>query len=640
MTDAPAKAPIEQLIGVGVAGLLIGLVIGALAFRDHSPAAREVAEADPAGEAAEAPIKAPIAAAAGGAPTAAAPNVEPGASEPIAAMPAAADPERKGMSKSLAGAVYTHTWLQPLRIKLHDSLGTGALFDKNGPTDAGGWILERARAVEDHALDITPYKIEVLDQLVAGGTTDLHAAAKAEAALGTALVRLVLDFRMIKRTGPTRRGLVSEEKIIGDKAALATVFKIAYDVATSESKPGAVALLDPPHPNYKPMLTALETYRRFANSGGCKVIDPSLKIRPKMTGRFVVLLQKRLQCEGLYHGPADGKYDDDVLAAVKVFQRTHELSDEGFVFSETIRSFNVSMERRVEMIELALQRLRESRVWEMSPYHIRVNIPSFTMTAVEDGTIIKRHKVIAGTNRLDDDKQALVQGHLNRTKLFTTRLYEVVINPAWMLPSRVSKGELVGKIENDPQYLEKNNIALKTLPNGRKVYVQGFGPSNVLGKVKFLLEKSNAIFLHDTDKKLLFRKQRRDFSHGCVRVHEAVGFARWLLHKDGYEHEDITRGLKLQKRQRGMKLKKPVDLMTEYVTVDIDEAGRPMFLTDVYGYDRAFRSGKMPPRTKVRWGDPILRPSWVPRVPEHVVDEWRRNGTAAPRKYDPRKHGG
>jgi len=234
----------------------------------------------------------------------------------------------------------------------------------------------------------------------------------------------------------------------------------------------------------------------------------------------------------------------------------------------------------------------------------------------------------------------LVQGHLNRTKLFTTELYKVIVNPAWILPERVAKGELVGKLQEDPDYLEKHNIRRRTLPNGREVLIQGFGAGNVLGRVKFLLRRSNAIFLHDTDKPLLFRERRRDFSHGCVRVHKAVNFAHWILLRDGYEQEEIDRAFALEETQRGMDLRQPISLMTEYITVDVDEAGLPVFLTDIYGYDRAYREGNLPPVSEVRWGDFRLRPNWVPQVPEAVVSRWRRAGKAAPRNYDPSVHGG
>ena len=50
------------------------------------------------------------------------------------------------------------------------------------------------------------------------------------------------------------------------------------------------------------------------------------------------------------------------------------------------------------------------------------------------------------------------------------------------------------------------------------VLIQGRGKHNVLGQVKFLLEKSRAIFLHDTNDRSMFRFDRRDFSHGFWMV--------------------------------------------------------------------------------------------------------------------------
>ncbi|MFT7622182.1 MAG: murein L,D-transpeptidase YcbB/YkuD [Myxococcota bacterium] len=631
----------ERLVGIGVAGLFVGLVVGALAFRDaNAPHGQPSAEA--------AAVQAPRAAAAAKAPK------EPGKAGAAAGAAGAktpdpkADPEeapivlppKKGMSENLALAVADDKWFLPLRQELHETLGTGALFANGGPTQAGKWLMARVDALESHAVPTGPYEaLGVSSALRAARDTDNEMViARAEAALGRALLRLVLDWRFIKKLGPGRTDLVSEKWLAKHERVHRRILKVAIDVASASSEAEATAYLDPPHPNYQPMLKALAEYRGYA-AASCPRLDPSLKIRPGAKGRFVERLQKRLRCEGLYSGPINGVYDETTKAGAIAYQVAHEQGDDGLVFAGTIRSMNVPLTRRVEQIELALQRLRESKVWEMPDFYLSVNIPSFEMEAVHNGEIVRRHKVITGSNRLDDDKLNLVQGHLNRTQLFTTRLTRVIVNPAWILPDRISKGELKGKIADDPTYLEKANIKEKTLANGRKVLIQGFGPSNVLGKVKFILEKSNAIFLHDTDKKLLFRELKRDYSHGCVRVHKAVEFAEWLLHRDGFSEKEIGRAFKLTKRQRGMDLAKPVHLMTEYVTVDLTIEGRPMFLTDVYGYDKAVAQNRLPPRTKIRWGDPVLRPSWVPLVPKETVNAWRRSGKPAPRNYDPAKDG-
>ena len=67
-----------------------------------------------------------------------------------------------------------------------------------------------------------------------------------------------------------------------------------------------------------------------------------------------------------------------------------------------------------------------------------------------------------------------------------------------------------------------------------------------------------------------------------------------------------------------MKLKKPFPLVTEYMTVGVSGEGLPIFYRDVYGYDKDYFKGHLPATTEVRWGDPQLRPAWVPRHPRRA----------------------
>ena len=138
-----------------------------------------------------------------------------------------------------------------------------------------------------------------------------------------------------------------------------------------------------------------------------------------------------------------------------------------------------------------------------------------------------------------------------------------------------------------------------------------------------------------TDKKDLFKEERRDLSHGCIRVHKATQFAQFLLEKDGWDKKEVSRSIKAKTTQRGMKMKKEVDLITEYITVDVAEDGKPVFLTDIYKYDRDFYEKNLPPKVTDRWGSSVLRPRWVPKVPEHIVEDWRSRGQPAPHNYTP-----
>ncbi|MEZ4269111.1 MAG: L,D-transpeptidase family protein [Myxococcota bacterium] len=620
-----------------------------------------------------------------------------GAADPEDAAPDTA------MAAAEKSAINADEWLADIRLTFLKNAGAGALIDASGPTPLGRALLSRLATMADHGLDPASYGMpalaervaafeasiqgsqvtapegsgaagEVLVELLraprlhreraleklraAGGSPNADqvktiAAAlarsrsgpevSAEAAaldveLSRELLRHVLDFTLIRRAGPFRvtKNLVTAT---AKKKPRRQLFATLKQIVESDDPAAALASLDPPHPFYARLREVYAHYRQVDASGCFATLPTTWRIRPGMEGPEVAKLQARLTCEGYYRGPEDGRYGDALLAAVTDYQRHHELEAEGLVFEGTIRSLNVPISRRVEQIALTLQRWRESETRGLGDFYIRVNVPAFELQVVDDGKVTHRHRAIVGTNRLDDDKVKLVQGHINRTQLFTTTLYQVIANPSWILPERVEKGEMKTKLANDPDYLEKIGVVKHKLDSGREVLVQTGGAGNVLGKVKFLLSESNAIYLHDTDKREFFREMRRDFSHGCIRVQDPLDLAEMILVRDGWDAKEVRRSLEAR-TQRGMDVKKPVPLVTEYMTVDVAEDGGAIFLTDIYGYDADFASGNLPPKVQSRWGSPVLRPSWVPAVPADVVEGWRRKGKPAPHSYDPKKDGG
>jgi len=58
---------------------------------------------------------------------------------------------------------------------------------------------------------------------------------------------------------------------------------------------------------------------------------------------------------------------------------------------------------------------------------------------------------------------------------------------------------------------------------------QRSGPRNALGDVKFIFPNHMNIFLHHTPSTSLFERERRDFSHGCIRVEQPVALAKFVL---------------------------------------------------------------------------------------------------------------
>ena len=65
--------------------------------------------------------------------------------------------------------------------------------------------------------------------------------------------------------------------------------------------------------------------------------------------------------------------------------------------------------------------------------------------------------------------------------------------------------------------------------DGVPVIRQKPGAENALGKVKFLFPNSFNIYFHDTPAKSLFEKDKRAYSHGCIRLKEPEKMANYVL---------------------------------------------------------------------------------------------------------------
>lgn len=546
-------------------------------------------------------------------------NAEP---DVIVALEAIAGPDNAANDPTTATAVANAAHQRLL------SFVTGIL---EAPAFADADVRER---IETAPEGMTAATLAMALQTVAAtrGQGAVATDAESDTRFFKAFLGLVLDFRFIRKAGPQVVKTVEtafERDVKG-------IRKLMADIVDHPEQNKALSLIDPVHPQYIAMRGVLARYRELAANGACgEKLPEGWRFRDGSRGKEVNRLQERLKCEGYYDGEIDGVLEGTAFEALRRYQEEHDLEPEKVIGEETIKSLNVPLARRVRQIELTLQRMRESLNDRMTKLFIRVNLPSFLLTVYEDYQPIRQQRIIVGTNRLDDDKVKLIQGHINRTKLFGTRLYQVIVNPTWILPKRVEEGELKTSLDKDPAYLSKQNIKKVKLSSGTEVFIQGSGDGNVLGKVKFLLEESNAIYLHDTDKRHLFKKRRRDFSHGCMRVHEAIDFAKWLLIRAGYDTNEVDRAFRSEVSQRGFDLKEPIELVTEYMTVDLLPDGRPIFFADIYGYDEAAFNDRIPVRETRSWGSELLRPRWVPRVEGKIVDEWRASGKPAPRNFVP-----
>ncbi len=188
----------------------------------------------------------------------------------------------------------------------------------------------------------------------------------------------------------------------------------------------------------------------------------------------------------------------------------------------------------------------------------------------------------------------------NATPVFSANMTQVVFSPLWHVPKSIMLKEILPAASSDASYLEKHNYELtsgsgRVLPTnpqniariGTGVMVrQRSGDDNSLGKVKFLLPNPYDIYLHDTPSRSLFSRNRRDFSHGCVRLGNPMAMVRYVLGSqpvwtDSKITEAMNAGI-----EKFVRVPRPIPVLIVYQTAVADPDGSVRYFNDVYGHDR------------------------------------------------------
>ncbi len=350
--------------------------------------------------------------------------------------------------------------------------------------------------------------------------------------------------------------------------------------------------------HYRALQKALRHYMDIAAQGGWKrVMLRHRKLDPGMRDAGVYALRERLSVTGDYRGCSesaeDDLYDRCLIDAVKRFQKRNGLTPDGVVGPATLRVLNITVAERITILRLNLDRIK----WfnPRQPHrHIIINIPFFTLYFEEDGKLIQTMKVITGKPN-------------HPTPIFSDEVEMIVLNPYWNVPTSIIQKEMIPKLLRNPYALKRENIEIfrgwgknaetvdpasvnwaqyrhsKHVPYR---FAQLPGRKNALGKVKFLFPNKFAVYMHDTPTKPLFKRTKRAFSHGCVRLEKPREllrtFASFEPDIDFEKAEEILKGKKSVYKKLSVKV--PVDII--YLTAWVDYDGRLQFRDDVYHYDR------------------------------------------------------
>jgi len=348
---------------------------------------------------------------------------------------------------------------------------------------------------------------------------------------------------------------------------------------------------------YKRLRTALAKYREIQAAGGWPTVADGPALKVGMTDDRVPVLIKRLQASGDLDKsfvPADSRlYDDAVEQGVKRFQTRHRLVVDGVVGAGTLGALNVPVEGRVEQIRANLERAR----WvfdDLEDEFIVVNIAAFEVFLVRNREIVW-------------NARAQVGKPYRKTPVFKSTMKYVVFNPTWTVPPGILAKDILPNAKRDPGYLATKNIDIRdsngavvdpnsidwenvSTRNFRYQLVQRPGPTNALGRVKFIFPNTYFVFLHDTPSKSLFERPDRAFSSGCIRVESPLDLAATLLEDKGWDRKRVDATIASEKTETVF-LSKPLTVALLYFTAGVDDDGTVRFEKDIYERDQGVIDG-------------------------------------------------
>lgn len=368
-------------------------------------------------------------------------------------------------------------------------------------------------------------------------------------------------------------------------------------VRASDPK-SALALVEPQFAGYRQALGMLRVYKQMAAlDDGEPLLVPAQPIAPGKTYAGAPRLARLLRLVGDLPGDAllsaaPDAYDGALVEAVKRFQDRHGQIADGVLDSEVVNALNVPLSRRVRQLEVTLERWRWLPHSSSGP-RIVVNLPEFRLHAYDaDNQEVMERKIIVGGARG------------RRSPVFEKTMRHIVFRPHWDVPPSIQRHEIVPHIQKDRDYVAKHHYqvvgrdgevvtdgsiddqTLTALRAGRLRVRQKPGTVNALGLVKFVFPNDKNVYMHDTDAPTLFSRERRDLSHGCIRVQGADELAAWVLQKNpGWDLERVREAMNSGRNNVTVRLVQPVSVVIFYGTVAFDQQGKVFFFNDMYGYD-------------------------------------------------------
>ena len=462
-----------------------------------------------------------------------------------------------------------------------------------GPTPAAHAAVAQLAGAGDHGLDPADYDAADLAARFAALGSGPPATGADLALLDTeltlGLTRYLVHHRM-GRLDPRLFGFEFDQSV--KRFDVAAVVRRA---SAGENVASLVRALEPRFTQYRLLEASLPRYRALAADSTLGPIEARPPVHPGDRLPAAPALRRLLAALGDLPAAGGGDttpvYDEALVDAVRRFQARHALETDGIIGRLTLARLNGPLAQRVRQFDLALERLR----WlpDLSPPIVAVNIPGFGLFAFDSvgasGRPALEMKVIVG-KALD-----------THTPIFIESMRYIEFRPSWTVPLSIVRRTILPEVRKDPAYLARNGFevlagrrvlgseatpdVLARLRRGTLELRQRPGPGNALGLAKFIFPNNHQVYLHGTPHSELFRRPRRDFSAGCIRVEDPAALAAWALRdQPEWTLARIDDAMEAEATSRAF-LRTPLTVVVFYTTVVVRPGGVIYFYEDIYKHD-------------------------------------------------------
>ncbi len=521
-------------------------------------------------------------------------------------MEAARDPVEKGHLSQLSGH-YREEGVVP------------HWTSAGGLTDAGRALYDELAKADLYGLDPAQFRLPALPVAAAS----LAARAQAEVDLSVSAVRYAWHARG-GRVDATQlsRWLAATPKTVYAGDVFRAIAANGGDVVSG------LRSFHPHHPQFERLRLAFLEERGDVARKPLPLLSPGDRIDAGQRHPDVLIIRQRLG--------AEVSEDADLLDRTLMRKIRNDLDDAGYESKRYVddgvrealnRATPPSRIANREKLEKFLVNLERWRTMpdDMGKLYVWNNLPEFQTRVIKSGEVIHQERIIIGKPN-------------TQTPVFSDEMNHVIFQPEWGVPESIKLRQILphmrggdygvlarrgmqirdGKRVINPARIKWSKVDIRNVP-----IIQGPGPGNPLGRLKFMFPNHHDVYMHDTNDKYLFDDTERTFSHGCIRVRNPERFAEVILGAvEGWSAEDVARQLKVKSTTR-IDLKAHLPVHNTYLTTWVNPDGKVVQFKDVYGHDKRYSEALAGKSIKlIASRDPAL-------VLKQQNDELRKSGNIA-----------